>query len=100
MSIISNTKQEEQLNIDNKAINNIKSLAIDMISCAKSGHPGIALSSAPLLYTLYTRHMIFNKNNDMWIDRDRFVMSAGHGSALLYSMLLCADLKIRRFKKL
>lgn len=104
MSIISNTKQEEQLNIDNKAINNIKSLAIDMISCAKSGHPGIALSSAPLLYTLYTRHMIFNKNNDMWIDRDRFVMSAGHGSALLYSMLfMCGFLKLedlKNFRKL
>lgn len=68
-------------------INNLKSLSIDMICEAGSGHPGIALSSANILYTLYAKHMHINPKDPQWINRDRFVLSAGHGSALLYACL-------------
>ena len=72
---------------DKDIINSIKGLAIDMIDNAKSGHPGIALGAAPIIYTLYSRHMNINVDDPYWINRDRFVLSGGHGSALLYSML-------------
>lgn len=72
---------------DNIVIANIKGLGIDMINNAKSGHPGIVLSSAPILYTLYKNHININASDPYWVNRDRFVMSAGHGSALLYSTL-------------
>lgn len=68
-------------------INSIKGLALDMIHEAKSGHPGIVLSAAPILYTLFSRHLNVNPNDPKWINRDRFVMSAGHGSALLYATM-------------
>jgi transketolase, bacterial and yeast len=72
---------------DNVVIANIKSLGIDMINNAKSGHPGIVLGAAPILYTLYKNHININTSDPFWVNRDRFVMSAGHGSALLYSTL-------------
>lgn len=81
---------KEVKNIDKKIIDNIKALAIDMIETAGSGHPGIVLGAAPILYTLYARHMNINTNDEKWINRDRFVMSAGHGSALLYATLFAA----------
>lgn len=73
--------------MDTMVINQIKALALDMVDEAKSGHPGIILSAAPILYTLYTNHLKFNPLDSTWINRDRFVMSAGHGSALLYATL-------------
>lgn len=81
-------------------ISNIKGLAIDMIYQAKSGHPGIVLGAAPILYTLFTRHLNINLNDPEWINRDRFVMSAGHGSALLYATLFMAgyDISIEDLK--
>ncbi len=87
--------------MDERIINNIKTLAIETISNAKSGHSGIALSSAPILYTLYAKHINVDVKNPLWINRDRFVMSAGHGSALLYSVLHFAgfDIKISDLKK-
>ena len=86
--------------MDEKIINNIKTLAVEMITNAKSGHPGIVLSAAPILYTLYSKHINVDVKNPKWINRDRFVMSAGHGSALLYSVLHFAgfDIKIDDLK--
>ena len=80
--------------MDEKIINNIKALGIDMISHAKSGHPGIVLGAAPIMYTLYANHIIVNPENPNWINRDRFVMSAGHGSALLYATLFMSGFDI------
>lgn len=72
---------------DYNAINEIKALSLDMIGQAKSGYPGIALSSAPILYTLYARHMNINPENPNWLNRDRFVLASGHASSVLYATL-------------
>lgn len=72
------------------ALNTLRGLSLDVITKAKSGHPGICLSAAPLVYTLYTRHLVADPNNPNWINRDRFILSCGHASALYYSLLhLC-----------
>lgn len=76
------TKQQDQL-----AINAIRTLSIDAIEKANSGHPGLPMGAAPMAYTLWTKHMNHNPNNPNWFNRDRFVLSAGHGSMLLYSLL-------------
>ncbi|HNX15785.1 MAG TPA: transketolase [Bacilli bacterium] len=73
--------------IDELAVATIRSLCIDEINKAKSGHPGMALGSAPILYTLWTRHLVANPHEPSWFNRDRFVLSAGHASALLYALL-------------
>ena len=80
-------KNNSDNELDLKVINNIKTLGIDMINTAKSGHPGIVLGAAPILYRLYNKHLMINPTNPNYINRDRFVMSAGHGSALLYATL-------------
>ena len=72
---------------EKKMVDEIRLLALDMINKAGSGHPGIALSAAPMLYTLFANHMVFDLNNPNWCNRDRFVLSSGHGSALLYATL-------------
>lgn len=74
-----------------KMINDIRCLALDMINEAGSGHPGIALGAAPIMYTLFTNHLNFDINKKDWCNRDRFVLSAGHGSALLYATLFCVN---------
>lgn len=76
------TKQIDQL-----AINTIRTLSIDAIEKANSGHPGLPMGAAPMAYTLWTKHMHHNPSNPQWFNRDRFVLSAGHGSMLLYSLL-------------
>lgn len=77
-------------NIDKLSVATIRSLCIDMINKANSGHPGMALGSAPILYTLFNYHLVATPENPKWINRDRFVLSAGHASSLLYSLLhLC-----------
>lgn len=76
---------------DKRMIDDIRSLALDMIHEAGSGHPGIALGAAPMLYTLYTYHLNFDLHKNDWCNRDRFVLSSGHASALLYAMLFCVD---------
>jgi len=68
-------------------IDTIRFLAVDMVQKANSGHPGLPLDAAPMAYALWTRWLKFNPRNPHWFDRDRFVLSAGHGSALLYSLL-------------
>ena len=73
--------------IQSLSIATIRSLCIDMINKANSGHPGMALGSAPIMYTLFTKHLVSNPKEPNWINRDRFVLSAGHASALLYAML-------------
>ena len=69
------------------AINTIRSLAIDAIQKANSGHPGLPLGCAPMAYELWHNHLTFDPRAPQWFDRDRFVLSAGHGSMLLYSLL-------------
>ena len=72
---------------DQVAINTIRFLSVDMVEKAQSGHPGAPLGQAPLAYLLWTRHMRHNPDNVDWPNRDRFVLSSGHASALLYSLL-------------
>ncbi|MBT9672325.1 transketolase [Secundilactobacillus kimchicus] len=73
--------------LDQLSINALRFLSIDMIEAANSGHPGLPLGVAPMAYTLWTKHLTVNPKHSQWINRDRFVLSAGHGSALLYSLL-------------
>ena len=79
---------------DQLAIATIRSLCIDTINKANSGHPGMALGSAPALYTLFTKHLVATPLNSQWFNRDRFVLSSGHASALLYSMLHLCGYKV------
>nr|WP_199794979.1 transketolase [Paenibacillus faecalis] len=72
---------------DSLAINAIRTLGIDAIERANSGHPGIVMGAAPMAYALWQRQMIVNPKAPDWVNRDRFVLSAGHGSMLLYSLL-------------
>lgn len=73
--------------LDELSINTIRLLAVDAVQKANSGHPGLPLGAAPMAYVLWSRFLRFNPRDPHWPDRDRFVLSAGHGSALLYSML-------------
>ena len=74
-------------NIEQKSINTIRILSAEMVERAKSGHPGMPMGAAPMAYTLWARQMKHNPENPNWVDRDRFVLSAGHASALIYSLL-------------
>ncbi|MGE3545915.1 MAG: transketolase, partial [Kofleriaceae bacterium] len=69
------------------AINTIRTLAIDAIQKASSGHPGLPLGCAPMAYALWHGHLKHDPRAPQWFDRDRFVLSAGHGSMLLYALL-------------
>ena len=73
--------------IDEFCINTIRTLSIDAVQKANSGHPGMPLGAAPMAHVLWTRHLRHNPTNPKWFDRDRFVLSAGHASMLLYSLL-------------
>ncbi|MCP3026028.1 transketolase [Halobacillus sp. A5] len=73
--------------IEQKSINTIRTLTIDAVEKANSGHPGMPMGAAPMAYTLWTQFMNHNPENSDWFNRDRFVLSAGHGSMLLYSLL-------------
>ncbi|WP_296891999.1 transketolase [Thiobacillus sp.] len=72
---------------DQLCINTLRFLSVDMVQHANSGHPGLPLGAAPMAYALWTRQLKHHPANPDWVDRDRFVLSAGHGSALLYSLL-------------
>ena len=81
------TTTTDQAALDELCINTIRTLSIDAVEKASSGHPGAPMALAPLAYQLYTRTMQHNPSNPDWFDRDRFVLSAGHASMLLYSIL-------------
>ncbi|GBF76428.1 transketolase [Paenibacillus sp. 598K] len=89
-----------QKSIDQLSIDTIRTLAIDAIEKAKSGHPGMPMGSAPMGYQLFAKAMNHNPSNPAWVNRDRFVLSAGHGSMLLYSLLHLSgyDLPIEELK--
>src|SRR5712671_1373361 len=73
--------------LDQLAVNTIRTLSIDGVQKANSGHPGLPLGAAPMAYVLWTRFLRHNPGHPKWPDRDRFAFSAGHGSMLLYSLL-------------
>src|SRR5512142_2379048 len=73
--------------LDELCINTIRFLAVDAVQKANSGHPGMPMGAAPMAYVLWTRYLRHNPANPRWFNRDRFVLSAGHGSMLLYSLL-------------
>lgn len=86
--------------IDKVAVNTLRFLSIDEVEKAKSGHPGFPLGTAPLMYTVWDRFMNYNPKNPNWFNRDRFILSPGHGSALYYAMLHLAgyDVSIEQLK--
>jgi transketolase len=92
-------------NIETLAVNTIRTLSIDAINRANSGHPGLPMGAAPMAYALWANHLNHNPKNAKWFNRDRFILSAGHGSSLLYSLLHLAgyDVSIedlKNFRKL
>ncbi|MGG8380759.1 transketolase [Bacillus sp. R-CC1] len=92
-------------NINQLAVNTLRTLSIDAINAANSGHPGLPMGAAPMAYALWANHLSHNPNHPKWFNRDRFVLSAGHGSSLLYSLLHLAgyDVSIddlKNFRKL
>src|SRR5215203_2215630 len=91
--------------LETEAINALRVLSIDAVQAANSGHPGLPLGAAPMAYVLFTEFLKFNPQDPEWPDRDRFILSAGHGSALLYSLLYITgyDLsldELKRFRQL
>ena len=97
-------KKNNDYQKDYKVINQLRALSIDAIDNASSGHPGICLGAATILYTLYSKHLRIDLDNPNWYNRDRFVLSAGHGAPLFYSMLCMLDLmsldEIKSLRKL
>ena len=87
--------------LDTLCITTIRTLAMDGVQKAKSGHPGMPMGAAPMAYVLWMRHLRFNPHQPQWKNRDRFVLSAGHGSMLLYSLLHLTgyDLSLDDLKK-
>ena len=77
--------QNDELKL--RAVNTLRFLSVDMVQQANSGHPGLPMGCAAIAYTIWTRHLRHNPRNPSWPDRDRFILSAGHGCALLYSLL-------------
>src|SRR6185295_12808841 len=73
--------------IANLAVNTIRTLSLDAVQKANSGHPGLPMGSAPMAYVLFQKYLKHNPKDPRWPDRDRFVLSGGHGSMLLYAML-------------
>lgn len=91
--------------LDQLSVNTIRTLSIDSINRANSGHPGLPMGAAPMAYSLWAKHLKHNPGHAKWFNRDRFVLSAGHGSALLYSILHLSGYKVsiddlKQFRKL
>lgn len=92
-------------NIDQLSIDTLRTLSIDAINAANSGHPGLPMGAAPMAYALWANQMNYNPGHANWFNRDRFVLSAGHGSALLYSLLHVAGYEVsiddlKQFRKM
>jgi len=85
--------QQTQDKLDELAINTIRTLSIDAIQKANSGHPGTAMDAAPTAYTLWQQFLRYDPKAPHWINRDRFVLSAGHASMLLYSLIHLAGIE-------
>jgi transketolase len=87
--------------LDGLSVNTIRFLSVDAVQKANSGHPGLPLDAAPMAYVLWTRFLKHNPTNPNWFDRDRFILSAGHGSMLLYSLLYLTgyDLPLEQIKQ-
>ena len=86
---------------DQLAIDTIRTLSMETIQAANSGHPGLPLGAAPMAYVLWSKYLKVNPKQSDWVDRDRFVLSAGHGSAMLYALLHLSgyDLSIEDLKQ-
>src|SRR5260370_5058877 len=82
-----------QASLDQLCINTVRTLAMDAVQQANSGHPGTAMAMAPVVYTLWQRFLRFDPDDPIWPNRDRFVLSIGHASMLLYAMLHLAEVK-------
>jgi transketolase len=100
MSARMKEQSEATPELDQLCINTIRALTIDAVQKANSGHPGLPLGAAPMAYVLWTRFMRYNPKNPKWENRDRFLLSAGHGSMLLYSLLYLTgyDLSLEEIK--
>src|SRR5512145_3176768 len=87
--------------LQSKAINTLRFLSADGVQKANSGHPGLPLGTAAMAFTIWTRHLRHNPGNPAWFDRDRFILSGGHGSMLLYSLLYLTgyDLSLDELKQ-
>src|SRR6266700_4041613 len=99
------TQPKKKTDIDQLCINTIRTLSLDAVQKAESGHPGLPLGMAPTAYVLWTKFLRHNPKNPKWFGRDRFLLSAGHGSMLLYSLLHLTgyDLpldELKRFRQL
>ncbi|HDP25433.1 MAG TPA: transketolase, partial [Deltaproteobacteria bacterium] len=77
----------DQVLLEDRCINTIRFLAVDAIQKANSGHPGLPMGAASMAYVLWSKHLRHNPRNPKWVNRDRFILSAGHGSMLLYALL-------------
>jgi transketolase len=98
-------RKNKTMNIETLAVNTIRTLSIDAINRANSGHPGLPMGAAPMAYALWANHLQHSPENSKWFNRDRFVLSAGHGSSLLYSLLHLAGYDVsledlKSFRKL
>src|ERR671928_973629 len=82
-----NTKESSRVPIEELAVNSIRTLAMDAVQAANSGHPGTPMAMAPVVYALWQRVLRFDPEDPIWPNRDRFVLSIGHASMLLYSIL-------------
>ena len=98
---VENKAGTDQQRLDQLCINTIRTLAMDAVEKAKSGHPGMPMGAAAMAYALWTRFLRHNPRNPQWPNRDRFVLSAGHGSMLLYALLHLAgyDLSLDDLKQ-
>jgi transketolase len=93
MTELLNGRRVDAGDIDQLSINTTRTLAMDAVQAANSGHPGTPMALAPVAYTLWQRFLRFDPGDPIWPNRDRFVLSAGHASTLLYALLHLAQVK-------